>query len=695
MVVIACFLAFVLPSAAHAATLGGAGITQPVNNLGLKIYWPLEEGSGAATADRATSNALGTLTGTATWSAGKIGRGVSLDGSSGYIIGTNSVSLTSATTSVSVWVKFNSVSTNFPRVIDIQDGTYSAQIVWDKGGGGSNQWATKHSQFQTGVSATQWGAGPTQGVWYHVVAVWDSVNNTTSFYVNGVPLTGSANSNVGEGANRNKLIAGVRGDLNAVTFASAVVDDIRIYNRALSAAEVKALYKNQSARVGSATAGGVMNGLIGYWPLDGATTNWTTNLTRDVSGLGNDGRMTSLATSSTPVQGKIGYAMRFTGNATSYINLGSHSVSQIASAPISISAWVNPNNDTDYRRIISREVHFFFGTQNRELIFGIGSGGGWNSLATFGADATLTNGQWYHVAVVYNGTMARGYVNGVDVGTVSASLGSNSNNLLIGSHGGTQAWNGIIDEVRMYNRVLSPEEVRFLASQRVPTIGSSAAAGQTSGLVGHWTMDGSRINWSTGQMTDASGQGRTVQLLNFSTTTSPTQGKVGQALKFNGSNQNLTTGLALSNFCSASDCTMSVWLKPAGTAPLGSTAYSGAAAIGDSGGYIGIYRANISGTDNLWAYNWNGTEQRIGVSYNTNVWTHIVLVHTGGVLYVYKNGQLGGSTASSDTQVITGTLTVGRGYSPSPFWSGSLDDVRVYNRALSAAEVKALYNATK
>jgi hypothetical protein len=50
-------------------------------------------------------------------------------------------------------------------------------------------------------------------------------------------------------------------------------------------------------RMGSANTNSVANGLVGYWPLDGAVTNWATGQTRDRSG-GNTGQLIGLSTTS-------------------------------------------------------------------------------------------------------------------------------------------------------------------------------------------------------------------------------------------------------------------------------------------------------------------------------------------------------------------------------------------------------------
>src|SRR3989338_722143 len=81
------------------------------------------------------------------------------------------------------------------------------------------------------------------------------------------------------------------------------------------------------------------------------------------------------------------------------------------------------------------------------------------------------------------------------------------------------------------------------------------------GLVGYWTMNGSDIDWATGVVSDASGNGNTGQLISMSTTTSPVIGIVGQGLKFTLSdniNLGATNNLA---FATTSSFTMSAWIK--------------------------------------------------------------------------------------------------------------------------------------
>ena len=97
------------------------------------------------------------------------------------------------------------------------------------------------------------------------------------------------------------------------------IDDVRIYNRALSAAEILNLYRAGSAKVNvsntAATANGggnLANGLVGgWWTFDGK--NMINNVA-DSSGNGNNGDMIGFtSTSSAVVPGKLGQALKFNG----------------------------------------------------------------------------------------------------------------------------------------------------------------------------------------------------------------------------------------------------------------------------------------------------------------------------------------------------------------------------------------------
>ena len=74
-------------------------------------------------------------------------------------------------------------------------------------------------------------------------------------------------------------------------------------------------------------------------------------------------------------------------------------------------------------------------------------------------------------------------------------------------------FNGSIDDVRVYNRALSVQEIQQLYAQGAANIDHSNTVALSSGLVGYWTFDGSQTNWTTGKTNDSSGKGNSGQLL--------------------------------------------------------------------------------------------------------------------------------------------------------------------------------------
>jgi hypothetical protein len=84
-----------------------------------------------------------------------------------------------------------------------------------------------------------------------------------------------------------------------------------------------------------------------------------------------------------------------------------------------------------------------------------------------------------------------------------------------------------------------------------------------------------------------------------------------------------------------------------------------------------------------------------------NTWTHTTIIYLGGTtLQAYQNGlQNGGGTISNAFSITLTTAAIGRIQDPVPYgpqqYTGQLDDIRVYNRALSAAEISRNFNATR
>jgi Concanavalin A-like lectin/glucanases superfamily len=229
------------------------------------------------------------------------------------------------------------------------------------------------------------------------------------------------------------------------------------------------------------------------------------------------------------------------------------------------------------------------------------------------------------------------------------------------------------------------------------------------GLVGYWTFDGGSIDWHTNTAADISGQGNTGTLVSMSTTTSPVGGKIGQALTFNNSGTvDLTANVSNLNF--SGPATVSGWFRSGiegsqffeisqGENPddyldvcLGDTCTGTIANelitvhkyVDGVNHYIVAYtsanRAEL--IDNKWHHVsvvWNGSNTKIYLDGSSKPVTTSLGTDTG------QYGGINGANSAAIASLTTGGVTY--------YATGTFDDVRIYNRALSATEVNQLYNA--
>lgn len=118
-----------------------------------------------------------------------------------------------------------------------------------------------------------------------------------------------------------------------------------------------------------------------------------------------------------------------------------------------------------------------FGTTGGLLNYGWGGGNDYGQGAGGTAPGDIYNGDWNHVAVTYDGTTKRLYFNGVELGSGSGAIALNigAANFRIGSTNGGEFFNGLIDDVRVYNTAESGATIAGLAA--APEPGSLALLG--------------------------------------------------------------------------------------------------------------------------------------------------------------------------------------------------------------------------
>jgi hypothetical protein len=207
---------------------------------------------------------------------------------------------------------------------------------------------------------------------------------------------------------------------------------------------------------GDASVDPVAEGLIGSWRFDEAPGL----LAKDTSGKGNDGVLTGGVTR-TP--GKVGQALSFNGT-TSYVLVPASS-SLIPTSTMSVTLWLQASSlsVTSSPRLLTRDGAWDIKLNAGNLQLSSGP--------TYAiSDAVVGTKAWRHVAVVFDRGVVTIYVDGAPTGLATNTfkggeiLADGMRDLYIGAHGANDAvLDGLIDELRIYDRVLTPAEIQTLA----------------------------------------------------------------------------------------------------------------------------------------------------------------------------------------------------------------------------------------
>lgn len=207
---------------------------------GLQGYWPMDEGTGTTTADISGSNNTGTLTNNPTWTTAsncKSGNCISFDGVDDYVIVANHSSLSPAVITVSSWVKTlnNSVTQQF--ISKTEGGSYQLNINYGTGKLG-------FLAFIAGAYRSAEISTPSviNNKWYHVVGTFDGT--TMKLFLDGTQVGSYTQAGTISVLTTSLCFGAEAGPTicNGGNLLNGSLDDIRIYNRALSADEIMALY---------------------------------------------------------------------------------------------------------------------------------------------------------------------------------------------------------------------------------------------------------------------------------------------------------------------------------------------------------------------------------------------------------------------------------------------------------------------
>src|SRR3989338_7336491 len=309
--------------------------------------------------------------------------------------------------------------------------------------------------------------------------------------------------------------------------------------------------------------------------------------------------------------------------------------------------------------------------------------------------SSVNDNKWHYVVGYKSGSTVKVFIDGIDRSGTQTTLGSvgstsTSQTLKIGypSFAGPTYWNGFIDEPKIYPYARSAAQIKADYNARGSVQGTAVSMGQANakslsdGLVGYWKMDES--NWSGGanEVVDASGNANHGVRSGDATTI---VGKYGNGGTFDGTGDYVT--FANTAFSASAPWSTSFWIYSnavKSTIPLCQQTSSSYIRTYFNGASSSIGVRNTAGD----------TETAVTVNMSTSTWYHITATADGaGLAKIYLNGDYVGTSNPGASGTAIALSIFGKGYPNDSFsLNGKMDELRIYNRGLSPAEVQQLYN---
>lgn len=224
---------------------------------GLVGYWTCDAESGTIALDASSSGNNGTLNGGVGWTPGRINGALSFNGNGSEVDINKSVLDTSQDYAVVAWVHLDNGS-NWASAVS-QDGAnvsgfflqYTSPSIPNGGRFAFSVIDTDSSQGTTtrAISPTQ----PSTGAWYHIVGMHDATKQQIQLYVNGT-LADTQPVGPAWNATGETVLGRARFGAGPVDFWPGMIDDVRLYNRLLSAQEITTIYQQAPAQTRSSFA---------------------------------------------------------------------------------------------------------------------------------------------------------------------------------------------------------------------------------------------------------------------------------------------------------------------------------------------------------------------------------------------------------------------------------------------------------
>ena len=647
---------------------GGAathGITAPASDAtytasysvvsapsGLVAAYAMDEPNGTTVTDWSGSGLPGTVSGAVRIAQGRFGGALSFDGVNDWVTvaDANVLDLTTGMT-LEAWVYPTAIGNGAWRNVVIKErpGGETYNLYANTDANAPVVYAVRASQPDGALDATGTSQLPLN-TWSHLAATYD--NATLRLYVNGTQTGSRAMTGpmiTSTGALR------IGGNSVWGEYFQGRIDEVRIYNRALTPAEILA---DRDRPVAVDTIAPVRSNGQPAGTLPVGTTQATMSLTTNENATCRYGSVSGVAYASLPsafaTTGALNHSTSLSAlaNGTSYtwyIRCADAAGNANPDDFVVTFAIASPPTDTTAPAVL------ITAPANGSTVFG---------NVTVSATATDAVGV---VGVQF-------LLNGSPLGTEDTSAPY------------TITWNtASVADGGPYT--LSARARDAANNQGVATAVSVTVNNTSLGPVAAYSFD----EGTGSTVLDHTGQGRTGTLAGAAWTT---EGRFGGALSFDGIDDWVTVNDAPS-LDLTTGMTLEAWVYPTA---MGSGSWRNVIIKERAGGEAYNLYANAD-TDAPVIYVVRGAQPDVPLDARDtsqlplNTWTHLAATYNGTTLRIFVNGTEVGSRAMTGALLTTsGDLRIGGNGVWGEFFQGRIDDVRIYNRALTVAEIQADMN---
>ncbi len=372
--------------------------------------------------------------------SGKSGSALTFDGEGGYarVSDSSSLSVTGDLT-ISFWMKPTNISKGRQTIIEkAYDGEFEITLEDD---GGMSFYHGNGTDYYNGADIYPSGTF-NNNEWFHVTVTRSTSDDTIKVYKNGEQVNSDTFSYQPSSTSQDVIVGSREVSWGWYPhWYKGKIDELAIFDRTLTKEEVKSLWATGTA----------------YYPFE---TGFGSTV---YDSFGNNGGTINGAKWSS--QGYYDNTLDFDGSDNVEVP---HNSNLNITDEITLDAWIYPDTFSGEDFIVnkydwSNSTGYSLGLDSGQLLFKMGDG---SSLHTLRSNS-MSTGEWHHVIGTYDGSTMKVYVDGQEEGanSVSFTIDPSTNPLVIGEASDSSGYyfDGKIDEVRVFSKALTPEQVSMIA----------------------------------------------------------------------------------------------------------------------------------------------------------------------------------------------------------------------------------------